>query len=114
LAKNDIRVPVAYTSYRLKPRDKIKPLGLTKFGKKTISVSKALSDHGQWSNTFWHEWIHAVTYEGGYDGLNDNEAFVEFMAGALMRMFTDPVGRALIERMLKHLDTQPKKKGRKR
>ena len=108
MAKNEIRVPVAYTYYRLDPKAKIKPLGLTKFGKKTISVSRDLTDHGQWSATFWHEWMHAAAHEGGYNAINDNEAFIEYMGQAIMRMFTDPVGRALLERMLKHLDPNKK------
>ncbi len=101
-----LRVPVAHTYYRLKPRADIKPLGLTKFQKKTISINKRITDKGPWSATFWHEWMHAVTHEGGYEKINDNEAFIEYMAQAVMRMFSDPVGRALLEQMLKHIGNE--------
>jgi hypothetical protein len=99
-----LRVPVAYTYYRLKPRAKTKHLGQTKFHKKQIEVSKLLTDKGQWSSTFWHEWLHAVAFEGGYNQITDNEAYIEYTAQAILRMFTDPVGRALLENMLEHLN----------
>jgi hypothetical protein len=99
-----LRVPVAYTYYKLKPRANIKSLGLTTFGKKKLEISKKLQDKGQWSSTFWHEWLHAVAFEGGYDRITENEAFIEYTSQAIMRMFTDPVGRALLENMLLHLD----------
>lgn len=101
--KRDIMVPVAYRYYRLKPRKRMKPLGLTKFAKKTIYVNRCLKEKGQWSNTFWHEWIHAVAHEGGYEAISDNEAFVEYLAQAIMRMLADPVGAELVKRMAKDL-----------
>jgi hypothetical protein len=81
----------------------MKPLGLTEYGKKKISISKELQDYGQWSNTFWHEWIHAQLHETGYSKLSENEAFVEAMAQGLMRFFTDPQGRQLLKDMLKQI-----------
>lgn len=98
-----VRVPVAYTTYRLESKAKINSLGETKFGAKKIKVRFDLEDYGQWSATFWHEWLHAVTYENGYNLLTDNEAFVESTAQAIMRFFTDPQGRILLEGMLKHI-----------
>lgn len=98
-----VRVPVAFTTYRLKSQRSMKPLGLVNYGKKTISVNKKLQDYGQWSSTFWHEWFHAVYFENGYEAMSDNEALVEASGQAMLRMFTDPQGRLLIEGMLKHL-----------
>lgn len=102
--KRAVRVPVAYTTYRLKTKQKIKPLGLTKHGKKTIQIHKDMTDYGQWSATFWHEWMHAVLFENGYLAISENEAFVESMGQAIMRMFTDVQGRLLIKGMLKHIE----------
>lgn len=102
-AKQRTRVPVAYTSYLLLPHKKMSPLGKTNYNKKMISIAKRLQDYGQWSVTFWHEWMHAVTFENGYEFIADNEAFVESMGQAIMRFFTDPQGRLLIKGMLKHI-----------
>lgn len=103
MAKQDLVVPVAYRYYRLKPRKKMKPLGLCSFDKKTIYINKCLTEKGQWSNAFWHEWLHAVAHEGGYTKVSDNEAFIEYVAGALMRMVADPVGGEMLKRMIKNL-----------
>lgn len=104
--KKHVRVPVAYTTYRLKSQRKMKPLELTEYGKKRISVSVELQDYGQWSNTFWHEWFHAAFHELGYDRLADNEPLVEALAQSLMRFFGDAQGRLLLQGMLK--DIKPK------
>lgn len=101
--REKLRVPVAYTSYKLHPAKKMKPLGLTKFHKKTLYVNKALQDVGAWSNTFWHEWLHAVAHEGGYAKICDNEAYTEYMAQAILRMLTDPTGREIVKRMIRDL-----------
>lgn len=101
--KKHLRVPVAYTTYKLKPAKRMKPLGLTKFDKKTLLVNKDLKEVGQWSASFWHEWLHAVAYEGGYNRLCDNEAFIEYMGQAIMRMLADPVGGEMVARMVKDL-----------
>jgi len=98
-----VRVPVAYTTYRLKTQKKMGPLGRVDYGKKTISVNKTMQDYGQWSTSFWHEWFHAVFHENGYISVSENEALIESSAQALMRMFTDPQGRLLLKGMLKHV-----------
>lgn len=98
-----LRVPVAFTTYKLKANKRMKPLGLTKFHKKTLYINKDLKDVGQWSGTFWHEWLHAVSHEGGYERLCDNEAYIEYTAQAIMRMLADPVGGEMVRRMIKDL-----------
>jgi hypothetical protein len=98
-----LTVPVGYTRYKLKPHKKMGPLGLTKFHKKTIYVNKQLKEVGAWSATFWYEWLHAVAHQGGYYRVSDNEAYIEYMAQAIMRMLTDETGREIVLRMVNDL-----------
>lgn len=102
--KRHVRVPVAYTSYRLETQADMKPLGQCNYGKKKIKISRTLKDYGQWSNAFWHEWFHAVAFELGYEKVADNEALVEAFAQAMMRFFTDPQGRLLMQGFLDHVE----------
>lgn len=103
-----LTAPVAYRNYKLLINKKLPDgdLGLTNYSDKTIAVSKLLTDYGNWSQTFWHEWMHAVTHELGYEQISDNEAFVEAMAGAIMTFLTDPNGRAILQNMMDKIPTR--------
>lgn len=50
-----------------------------------ISISNGATEQVQ-SQTFWHEWMHCALTILGYDKLNDNEQFIDQMAGLLYQL----------------------------
>ena len=81
----------------------MKALGLTNFHKNRVYITRALKDIGPWGDTFWHEWMQAVAFQGGYNRITDNEAYIEYMAQALMRLLSDPIGNELVKQMVRRL-----------
>lgn len=100
MSKAKLTIPVAHTRYKLKPRQRMKPLGKCKYHKKQISINRALKSIGPWSAAFWHEWFHAVFHEGGYESQSDNEALVEFLGQAMLRMLDDKIGSEIIRQSM--------------
>jgi hypothetical protein len=85
------RVPVGLTQYTVKLRKRVRHTdgdvckGLCDFNTKTITVD-ANQDHDAQVRTFFHEYLHAVFTELGYDELSDDESLVEALSMDLVRL----------------------------
>lgn len=103
--KRVLSVPVAHANYKLKASVKLPSdaLGMTTYKPKTIAIGNTVTNLETWCLTFWHEYFHAVFTELGYESDSCNESKVEAMAHAMMRLVTEPNGKALLDGMLKRL-----------
>jgi hypothetical protein len=63
-------------------------IGKIHYGLQQIEIDEDLSDQKK-MNTFFHELIHALLYEMGEIGLNENERFVTRMGNMLAQVFND-------------------------
>jgi Zn-dependent peptidase ImmA (M78 family) len=63
-------------------------IGKIHYGLQHIEIDEDLSDQKK-VNTFFHELTHALLYEMGEIGLNDNERFVTRMGNMLAQVFKD-------------------------
>lgn len=100
------KVPVVHSYYKLKGNVKYKDdtCGMTHFGKDArIEISASQDDPRNWSNTFWHEWFHAVFQELGWTRDMECEAKVEGLSHAVMAFIVDPHGREILKNMLYHI-----------
>lgn len=88
MKKRAFVVPIAFTDYRVEIVDALKgAAGECDFAKRRIRVDDGTSAEN-WRATLWHEIFHALLYELGRDKLADDEALVEGLAIAVMRIRT--------------------------
>jgi hypothetical protein len=81
-------LPVAFTDYQVELVKELKQAaGECDFARKRIRIAEGTSPEN-WRATLWHEFFHAVLYELGRDKLSDDEALVEGLAIAVMRVRT--------------------------
>jgi hypothetical protein len=86
--KKSFYLPVAFVDYRV---EFVKALdraaGECDFANRLIKLAEGTSAENLRA-TAWHEFFHAVLYELGRDKLSDDEALVEGLAIAVMRVRT--------------------------
>lgn len=91
--RRTFKVPVALVEYTVTlrpgpvpdPDDPEEELqGIARFPEKTIEMRTDQSEGGL-VLTFWHEWLHAVLHELGYERLCHNENLVEGLSQHLVR-----------------------------
>lgn len=79
-------IPIAFCDYKVECVNALKgAAGECDFSKKRIRVDEGTSAEN-WRATLWHEIFHALLYELGRDKLSDDEALVEGLAIAIMRI----------------------------
>lgn len=84
------KLPVGLTVYTVKLRKKVKHedgeicKGLCDYNTKTITIDTN-QDHDAQFATLWHEYMHAVFMELGYDELSDDESLVESVGQNIAR-----------------------------
>ncbi len=79
-------VPIAFVDYKVEVVEALKgAAGECDFAKRRIRVDGGTSTEN-WRATMWHEIFHALLYELGRDKLSDDEALVEGLAIAIMRI----------------------------
>ncbi len=78
-------LPVAFATYAVTPVVKLKDYGECNFDLRTIVIRKQPHVDAE-RFVAWHEFFHALMHELGYQSLRDDEAFVESLALAVMRV----------------------------
>lgn len=84
------KVPVGLTEYTVREQAVVKDekgeelQGYCQFDKKRISISTGGAESAQ-VLAFWHEYLHAVTHELGYEEQCDSENFVESVSSSIAR-----------------------------
>jgi Zn-dependent peptidase ImmA (M78 family) len=86
----NFKLPVGLTVYTVKFLKKVKHddgdicKGICDYNRKIIAVDSN-QDHDAQFATFWHEFMHAVTLELGYDEVSADESFVESVSQNIAR-----------------------------
>lgn len=84
------KLPIGLTVYTVKLRKRVRHAdgdvckGICDYNTKTITIDTN-QDHDAQFVTFWHEFMHAVTMELGYDQISENESLVESVAQNIAR-----------------------------
>lgn len=88
LRKFDLPVGVVWydvsTKQKLKAPDGDKVLGYCSFGDREIKLEANIAEHAQYI-TAWHEYLHALFFEMGYNEDTGNESKIECLAQNLAR-----------------------------
>jgi hypothetical protein len=84
--KKTFPLPVAFVDYQVElVRELRQAAAECDFSKRRIRIAEGTNPEN-WRATLWHEFFHAVLFELGRDKLADDEALVEALAIAVMRV----------------------------
>lgn len=87
--KKRFAIPVAFVNYEVELVGELKDAaGECDFSRRRIRIAEGTSAEN-WRATLWHEIFHALLYELGREKLADDEALVEALAIAIMRIRLD-------------------------